>query len=64
METTKKKKRQIKISANAAILSLFMLLLLVCYVYTGNFFEAFGASLVLMIPLSLFGGAISAVFGF
>jgi hypothetical protein len=64
MEITKRKKRRIKISANAAILSLLMLLLLVCYVYTGDYGEALASSFVLAIPAAFVLSFFSAVFGF
>jgi hypothetical protein len=58
METTKKKKRRIKISANAAILGIYMLILLVCYIYTGNYADALAYSFV----VSIFGSLVLSFF--
>jgi hypothetical protein len=63
METIKRKKRRIRISAEAGIFGIYILLLLACYVYTGGFFEAIGASLVLLIPTSILSALIATIFG-
>jgi hypothetical protein len=62
METIKRKKRRIRISTNAAVLGIYMLILFVCYICTGSYIDALLSSFVVSIFASLALLFLTAVF--